>query len=148
MLLFVIRVSAASFQGKRRHGRPRWTNVRPKRHKPNEEEEGEEEEKAGSASEEELCKSEEIPTEDACTHCGLPNHPELVLNRMVVVIYSGKHFIAATDDNIFIAEALKFCVSHNWTQNKALCCSCLLFQVLLCTNHVHLSYANDRTEEE
>ncbi|XP_007552408.1 remodeling and spacing factor 1 isoform X1 [Poecilia formosa] len=74
-------------RGKRRHGRPRWTNVRPKRHKPNEEEEEEEdrrkkrgeEEKEGSASEEELSKSEEIPTEDACTHCGLPNHPELIL---------------------------------------------------------------------
>ncbi|KAM4742300.1 remodeling and spacing factor 1 isoform 2-T3 [Anableps anableps] len=73
-------------KGKRRHGRPRWTNVRPKRHKPNQEGEGEdkgkkggEEEKGGSTSEEELCKSEEIPTEDACTHCGLPNHPELIL---------------------------------------------------------------------
>ncbi|XP_043974608.1 remodeling and spacing factor 1 isoform X2 [Gambusia affinis] len=74
-------------RGKRRHGRPRWTNVRPKRHKPNEEEGEEEcgwkkrgeEEKEGSASEEELSKSEEIPTEDACTHCGLPNHPELIL---------------------------------------------------------------------
>lgn len=38
---------------------------------------GEEESEGGSDSEE-SCKSEEIPSEDACTHCGLPNHPELV----------------------------------------------------------------------
>lgn len=49
-------------------------------------EEGEDEEdrdqkekdEGGSGSEEESCKSEELPSEDACTHCGLPNHPELV----------------------------------------------------------------------
>lgn len=39
---------------------------------------GEEESEGGSDSEEESYKSEEIPSEDACTHCGLPNHPELV----------------------------------------------------------------------
>lgn len=27
---------------------------------------------------EESFKSEEMPCEDACSHCGLPNHPELV----------------------------------------------------------------------
>ena len=37
----------------------------------------------GSGSEEESCKSEEIPSEDACTHCGLPNHPELVSHARV-----------------------------------------------------------------
>lgn len=41
---------------------------------------GEEESEAGSDSEE-SCKSEEIPSEDACTHCGLPNHPELVAHH-------------------------------------------------------------------
>ncbi|XP_037533581.1 remodeling and spacing factor 1 isoform X2 [Nematolebias whitei] len=78
-------------RGKRRHGRPRWTNIRPKRRRPNEEEEGEDrgrkrgedededEEEGASHSEEESCKSEQIPSEDACTHCGLPNHPELIL---------------------------------------------------------------------
>ncbi|XP_017293498.1 remodeling and spacing factor 1 isoform X2 [Kryptolebias marmoratus] len=80
-------------RGKRRHGRPRWTNIRPKRRRPNEEgeaedrgrkrgeeeEEEEEEGEGGSDSEEESCKSEQIPSEDACTHCGLPNHPELIL---------------------------------------------------------------------
>ncbi|XP_054598224.1 remodeling and spacing factor 1 isoform X4 [Nothobranchius furzeri] len=76
-------------RGKRRHGRPRWTVVRSKRRRPDEdlqdsgrtagEEEEEEEEEGGSHSEEELYKSEEVPREDACTHCGLPNHPELIL---------------------------------------------------------------------
>lgn len=35
--------------------------------------------KKGEESEsEESYKSEEISSEDACSHCGLPNHPELV----------------------------------------------------------------------
>lgn len=38
---------------------------------------GDEESEGGSDSEESY-KSEEIPSEDACSHCGLPNHPELV----------------------------------------------------------------------
>lgn len=38
---------------------------------------GEEESEAGSDSGESF-KSEELPVEDACSHCGLPNHPELV----------------------------------------------------------------------
>lgn len=42
---------------------------------------GEEESEGGSDSEEESYKSEEIPSEDACTHCCLPNHPELVSVR-------------------------------------------------------------------
>ncbi|XP_013871351.1 remodeling and spacing factor 1 [Austrofundulus limnaeus] len=83
-------------RGKRRHGRPRWTNIRPKRRRPNEkeeaedggrkpgeeedeEEEEEEEDEGVSNSEGESCKSEQIPSEDACSHCGLPNHPELIL---------------------------------------------------------------------
>lgn len=32
---------------------------------------------------EESYKSEEIPSEDACSHCGLPNHPELVRSECV-----------------------------------------------------------------
>uniref|UniRef100_A0A1A8H7L9 Remodeling and spacing factor 1 n=1 Tax=Nothobranchius korthausae TaxID=1143690 RepID=A0A1A8H7L9_9TELE len=73
-------------RGKRRHGRPRWTVVRSKRRRPDEDLQDsgrtageEEEEEGGSHSEEELYKSEEVPREDACTHCGLPNHPELIL---------------------------------------------------------------------
>ncbi|KAM9318943.1 remodeling and spacing factor 1 [Pholidichthys leucotaenia] len=72
-------------RGKRRHRRHRWSNVRTKRSKLTEggEEEEEEENEGGSGSEEEQeekpRKKEEIPSEDACTHCGLPNHPELIL---------------------------------------------------------------------
>lgn len=43
---------------------------------------GEGESEGGSDSEE-SCKSEEIPSEDACSHCGLPNHPELVREKSV-----------------------------------------------------------------
>lgn len=73
------------FKGKRRHRRPRWSNIRLKRRKLNEGGEGEErerkqgdEESEGRSDSEESVKSEEMPSEDACTHCGLPNHPELV----------------------------------------------------------------------
>lgn len=61
-------------QGKRRHRR-RWSSL--KRRKLNGEELG----GARGGHEgpsEESCKSEENPVEDACSHCGLPNHPELV----------------------------------------------------------------------
>lgn len=69
------------FQGKRRHHR-RWSNIRLKKRKLNGE--GDLEQGDGNQGEqeegnsEESCKSEENPIEDACSHCGLPNHPELV----------------------------------------------------------------------
>lgn len=69
------------FQGKRRHRR-RWSSIRLKKRKLNGEGESEQgdgihgEQEEGNS--EESCKSEENPTEDACSHCGLPNHPELV----------------------------------------------------------------------
>ena len=43
---------------------------------------GEGESEGGSDSEE-SSKSEEIPSEDACSQCGLPNHPELVREEHV-----------------------------------------------------------------
>ncbi|XP_047247666.1 remodeling and spacing factor 1 isoform X1 [Girardinichthys multiradiatus] len=111
-------------RGKRRHGRPRWTNVRPKRHKPNEEgdeedkgkKRGEEEEKEGSASEEELCKSKEIPAEDACTHCGLPNHPELIL--LCDLCDRGYHTACLRPPLMLIPDGEWFCPP---CQHKMLC---------------------------
>lgn len=50
-------------------------------------EQGEEESEGGSDSEESF-KSEEIPMEDACSHCGLPNHPELVRDQCVPLLHT------------------------------------------------------------
>ena len=91
-LLFVfLTISPFHFQGKRRHRRPRWSNIRTKRRKLNEGEEPEdkrrkrgEAESEGRSDSEESCKSEEVPVEDACSHCGLPNHPELVRVHNVI----------------------------------------------------------------
>lgn len=67
------------FKGKRRHRCPRWSSNRSKRRKLNEVGEVDRGKKKGEESEsEESYKSEEISSEDACSHCGLPNHPELV----------------------------------------------------------------------
>lgn len=43
----------------------------------------------GGSDSEESCKSEEIPMEDACSHCGLPNHPELV-REFTISLYTYK----------------------------------------------------------
>lgn len=82
------------FKGKRRHRRPRWSNIRTKRRKLNEggevEDRGrkrEEGESEGGSDSEESYKSEEIPSEDACSQCGLPNHPELVREEHVCLYY-------------------------------------------------------------
>ncbi|XP_053728745.1 remodeling and spacing factor 1 [Synchiropus splendidus] len=70
--------SSGKRRGRKRNRRPRWTNIRAKRQKPNEDEDRGEQSEGGSGSEQ-SCKLEEIPSEDACSHCGLPNHPELIL---------------------------------------------------------------------
>ncbi|XP_038145858.1 remodeling and spacing factor 1 [Cyprinodon tularosa] len=110
-------------KGKRRHGRPRWTNVRPKRHKQSEDGEvGDrgkkrgEEEKGESASEEEFSKSEEFPAEDACFHCGLPNHPELIL--LCDLCDRGYHTACLRPPLMLIPDGEWFCPP---CQHKMLC---------------------------
>lgn len=84
---FFFFIPLSGFQGKRRHRR-QWSSIRLKKRKLNGD--GELEQGDGNHGEqeernsEESCKSEENPIEDACSHCGLPNHPELV--RMEVYI--------------------------------------------------------------
>lgn len=51
---------------------------------------GDEESEGGTDSEESY-KSEEIPSEDACSHCGLPNHPELVRDCCTYLLYAYKN---------------------------------------------------------
>nr|XP_043887294.1 remodeling and spacing factor 1 isoform X2 [Solea senegalensis] len=110
-------------RGKRRHRRPRWSNIRSKRRKLNEGEEvedrrkkqGEEESEGGSDSEE-SCKSEDIPSEDACTHCGLPNHPELIL--LCDSCDSGYHTACLRPPLMLIPDGEWFCPP---CQHKMLC---------------------------
>ncbi|XP_024133753.1 remodeling and spacing factor 1 isoform X1 [Oryzias melastigma] len=106
-------------RGKRRHRRPRWSNVRTKRRKPNEEEEGRGQKEDGeerSDSEEESCKSTEIPSEDCCSHCGLPNHPELIL--LCDSCDSGYHTACLRPPVMLIPDGEWFCPP---CQHKLLC---------------------------
>ncbi|RVE65160.1 hypothetical protein OJAV_G00132960 [Oryzias javanicus] len=108
-------------RGKRRHRRPRWSNVRTKRRKPNEEEATEgrgqkEEGEERSDSEEESCKSTEIPSEDCCSHCGLPNHPELIL--LCDSCDSGYHTACLRPPVMLIPDGEWFCPP---CQHKLLC---------------------------
>lgn len=70
------------FQGKRRHRRPRWS--KPTKTRKTEVTLGEDAvceskcERDDEKSELDSQHSEEAPPEDACKHCSLPNHPELV----------------------------------------------------------------------
>ncbi|XP_063762852.1 remodeling and spacing factor 1 isoform X2 [Eleginops maclovinus] len=110
-------------RGKRRHRRPRWSNIRVKKRKLNEGEEvedrgrkrGEGESEEGSDSEESF-KSEEIPSEDACSHCGLPNHPELIL--LCDSCDSGYHTACLRPPLMLIPDGQWFCPP---CQHKLLC---------------------------
>ncbi|XP_049922399.1 remodeling and spacing factor 1 isoform X1 [Epinephelus moara] len=110
-------------RGKRRHRRPRWSNIRAKRRKLNEGEEVEdrgrkraEGESEGGSDSEESCKSEEIPSEDACSHCGLPNHPELIL--LCDSCDSGYHTACLRPPLMLIPDGEWFCPP---CQHKLLC---------------------------
>uniref|UniRef100_A0A3Q1FZ73 Remodeling and spacing factor 1-like n=1 Tax=Acanthochromis polyacanthus TaxID=80966 RepID=A0A3Q1FZ73_9TELE len=109
-------------RGKRRHRRPRWSNIRTKRRKPNEDESErvrkrhEEDSEGGSVSEEDSSKSEEVPSEDACTHCGLPNHPELIL--LCDSCDSGYHTACLRPPLMLIPDGEWFCPP---CQHKLLC---------------------------
>uniref|UniRef100_A0A665TD03 Remodeling and spacing factor 1 n=1 Tax=Echeneis naucrates TaxID=173247 RepID=A0A665TD03_ECHNA len=110
-------------RGKRRHRRPRWSNIRSKRRKLCEggqveyrgKKPGEDESEGGSDSEE-TCKSEEIFSEDACTHCGLPNHPELIL--LCDSCDSGYHTACLRPPLMLIPDGEWFCPP---CQHKLLC---------------------------
>ncbi|XP_068173289.1 remodeling and spacing factor 1 [Antennarius striatus] len=110
-------------RGKRRHRRPRWSNIRSKRRKLNEGGEledrggkGRDEDGKGGSESEESCKSGEIPSEDACSHCGLPNHPELIL--LCDSCDSGYHTACLRPPLMLIPDGEWFCPP---CQHKRLC---------------------------
>ncbi|TNN01540.1 hypothetical protein fugu_010922 [Takifugu bimaculatus] len=106
-------------RGKRRHRR-RWSNFRLKKRKLNGE--GDLEQGDGNQAEqeegnsEESCKSEENPIEDACSHCGLPNHPELIL--LCDSCDSGYHTACLRPPLMLIPDGEWFCPP---CQHKLLC---------------------------
>ncbi|KAF7648922.1 hypothetical protein LDENG_00150190 [Lucifuga dentata] len=110
-------------RGKRRHRRPRWSNLRSKRRKPNEGAEGEnkggdrgEEDSEERSDSEQSSKSGEISNEDACSHCGLPNHPELIL--LCDSCDSGYHTACLRPPLMLIPDGEWFCPP---CQHKLLC---------------------------
>ncbi|KAL6115661.1 rsf1 [Pungitius sinensis] len=110
-------------KGKRRHRRPRWSNIRTKRRKLTEGEEAEgrgrkggDGQSDGGSDSEESCKSGEIPSEDACSHCGLPNHPELIL--LCDSCDSGYHTACLRPPVMLIPDGEWFCPP---CQHKLLC---------------------------
>ncbi|XP_028320034.1 remodeling and spacing factor 1 isoform X1 [Gouania willdenowi] len=99
-------------RGRRRRKHKLWSNIRVKKRRPNEEEE---EPKGGSESEGSW-KSEELPSEDACSHCGLPNHPELIL--LCDSCDSGYHTACLRPPLMLIPDGQWFCPP---CQHKLLC---------------------------
>uniref|UniRef100_A0A4W5LFG7 Remodeling and spacing factor 1-like n=1 Tax=Hucho hucho TaxID=62062 RepID=A0A4W5LFG7_9TELE len=111
-------------KSRRRQRGARWSNTRAKRCKPNEggeegEERGRKEERGREGS---ICdsddsrQSEEMPNEDPCSHCGLPNHPELIL--LCDSCDSGYHTACLRPPLMVIPEGEWFCPP---CQHKLLC---------------------------
>ncbi|XP_071213278.1 remodeling and spacing factor 1-like isoform X1 [Salvelinus alpinus] len=109
-------------KSRRRQRGPRWSNTRAKRCKPNEggaEERGREEGRGGGGSgceSDDSSQSEETPNEDPCSHCGLPNHPELIL--LCDSCDSGYHTACLRPPLMVIPEGEWFCPP---CQHKLLC---------------------------
>ncbi|XP_076846927.1 remodeling and spacing factor 1 [Brachyhypopomus gauderio] len=112
---------AKAARGKRRHRRPRWSKTRSKSRKteggpeadgPGGNNTERDEDKSGSESE----RSDELPPEDACKHCGLPNHPELIL--LCDLCDSGYHTACLRPPLMIIPDGEWFCPP---CQHKLLC---------------------------
>uniref|UniRef100_A0A9J8A7D3 Remodeling and spacing factor 1 n=2 Tax=Cyprinus carpio TaxID=7962 RepID=A0A9J8A7D3_CYPCA len=121
-------VQPKSFKAKRRHRRKCWSKIRTKNCKSKgaqEEEvaddkstnnEDNKSEKGDHKSETESDQSNEIPPEDACKHCGLTNHPELIL--LCDMCDSGYHTACLRPPLMIIPDGEWFCPP---CQHKLLC---------------------------
>ncbi|XP_028817662.1 remodeling and spacing factor 1 isoform X2 [Denticeps clupeoides] len=123
--------SHKSSKMRRRHRRPRWTNNRTKGRKTKgicevEELQGETKvkdanedyrsEKENDESRSESLQSDETPNDDPCRHCGLPNHPELIL--LCDLCDSGYHTACLRPPLMIIPDGEWFCPP---CQHKLLC---------------------------
>ncbi|XP_057204741.1 remodeling and spacing factor 1 isoform X1 [Triplophysa rosa] len=119
-----------SLKGKRRHRRPRWSKTRAKNCKSKGALEGDEDagddkatndednksERGDNKSESDSDQSNELPPEDACKHCGLTNHPELIL--LCDLCDSGYHTACLRPPLMIIPDGEWFCPP---CQHKLLC---------------------------
>ncbi|XP_067103044.1 remodeling and spacing factor 1 [Osmerus mordax] len=116
--------TSGTTKARRRHRRPRWSNPRSKRRKLDEggaEAEGGKRREEGKESEDgsdsdASSQSEEAPNEDPCSHCGLPNHPELIL--LCDSCDSGYHTACLRPPLMIIPDGEWFCPP---CQHKLLC---------------------------
>ncbi|XP_026142811.1 remodeling and spacing factor 1 [Carassius auratus] len=123
-------VHPKTFKAKRRHRRKCWSKIRTRNCKSKGAQEREEEmaddksannedntsEKGDHKSETESDQSNEIPPEDACKHCGLTNHPELIL--LCDMCDSGYHTACLRPPLMIIPDGEWFCPP---CQHKLLC---------------------------
>ncbi|XP_066555424.1 remodeling and spacing factor 1 isoform X2 [Amia ocellicauda] len=118
---------ARSTKGRRRHRKTRWTNIRARWRKnkgsSEEEEESEEDDsdedyKVEKDKDRHVSDSEEEPTpnDDPCKHCGLSNHPELIL--LCDSCDSGYHTACLRPPLMIIPDGEWFCPP---CQHKLLC---------------------------
>ncbi|XP_073707092.1 remodeling and spacing factor 1 [Garra rufa] len=119
-------VQPKTFKAKRRHRRKRWSKIRTKNCKSKAAQEREEEvaddgndednksEKGDHESESD--QSNEILPEDACKHCGLANHPELIL--LCDMCDNGYHTACLRPPLMIIPDGEWFCPP---CQHKLLC---------------------------
>lgn len=80
--------------------------------------EGGEEANEGGSHSDDSCQSEDLPKEDACTHCGLPNHPELVRNFLLLLFFLNLNDVLAGVCCGFILCAcviIRFCCATHAT---------------------------------
>ncbi|XP_062409093.1 remodeling and spacing factor 1 [Sardina pilchardus] len=108
-------------KGRRRLRRPRWSNTRSKWRKKGEgEEEGTQEnyqsDRERNHSDSDSAKSVEKPNDDPCRHCGLPNHPELIL--LCDLCDSGYHTACLRPPLMIIPDGEWFCPP---CQHRLLC---------------------------
>ncbi|XP_059421336.1 remodeling and spacing factor 1-like [Carassius carassius] len=116
-------VQPKSFKAKRRHRRKPWSKIRTKRKREEEvaddkavNNEDNKSETEDDKSETESDQSNEIPSEDACKHCGLANHPELIL--LCDMCDSGYHTACLRPPLMIIPDGEWFCPP---CQHKLLC---------------------------
>ncbi|CDQ69611.1 unnamed protein product [Oncorhynchus mykiss] len=110
----------------RRRRKTRWSNTRTRRRKKNgsgddnesesSEEESEEDDKRHSDDSDTSSDDDLPPNEDPCKHCGLPNHPELIL--LCDSCDSGYHTACLRPPLMIIPDGEWFCSP---CQHKLLC---------------------------
>ncbi|XP_073671892.1 remodeling and spacing factor 1 isoform X3 [Paramisgurnus dabryanus] len=119
-----------SLKAKRRHRRTRWSKIRSKNCKskealPEDEDAGDDKatndednksERGDDKTETDSDGSNELPPEDACKHCGLANHPELIL--LCDMCDSGYHTACLRPLLMIIPDGEWFCPP---CQHKLLC---------------------------